>query len=259
MVNKAATAVTNAKKKVGSPSLLAWIPRWSSTKGTFKMAQLDFAADDRGVLQPQGSNPINPGGPLCATWDQLLGLAKEIDRMYVGADHRKVTTLPAWTSLYKQAPRNIPYMTSAGTMTSKTVPTIPCHNCGVILPIEFYQVDHHMPQADGDDLHILKVLRALGGTTSGSTGAKAAAYKANTMASHSLNPKGRDRTYNHLSQPSGPGKWDTNELGSAFVSAVVFANARTHVARMCKNSILNLVPLCPECNREKSDYHKPFA
>ncbi len=33
-----------------------------------------------------------PGGTLCATWDQLQDLAREIDKMYVGADH------PTWTS-----------------------------------------------------------------------------------------------------------------------------------------------------------------
>lgn len=142
MVNAAATAVRNSKKGlVGPPSVLKWVIRWRSAKGTFNKDPLDFAADNRGILQSQGPNPLVPGGPLCATWDQL----QEIGKMYVGADHREAKALPTWTSFYKQAPRDIPCMTSSGATTLKTVRTIPCHNCGVILPSEFCQVDHKQP------------------------------------------------------------------------------------------------------------------
>lgn len=182
MVNAAATAVRNATKRVvGTPSVLKWVTRWRSTKGRFNKDPLDFAADNRGILQPQGPNPLVRRRPTVCNLGPTPG-SSQGDRQDVRRRGPPAgQALPAWTSFYKQAPRDIPYMTSSGATTLKTVRTIPCHNCGVILPIEFYQVDHHMPQADGDELHILKLLRALGGTTSRPTGAKAAACKANAI------------------------------------------------------------------------------
>ncbi len=136
---------------------------------------------------------------------------------------------------------------------------MPCHNCGVILPLEFLQVDHHMPQTGGDDLHILKTMRGLGMTRTAASGAKGTALVSGTLGTLTVNPKGRDRMYNHLLIASAADKWTTSEQGDAFLSLLGFASAINDVARMCKNSLLNLVPLCPECNRVKSDWIKPIV
>ncbi len=185
--------------------------------------------------------------------------AQRLDKLYVGSNHLDVKVDKQWQSFYKLQPRNVAYMNGAGAIVNKMRPTIPCHNCGVILPVEFYQVDHHMPQAGGADLHTLKLVRALGGTVLPPTGSKGLAYQGGGLGGKSATPRGRDRTYNHLTTPSAQDKWKTTERGSAFIGVVRDVGATSDLARICKNIVLNLVPLCSECNQTKSDWVRPRA
>lgn len=97
---------------------------------------------------------------------------------------RALTWLDAkanWKRMYPHASRSVPYMDNTGALINKSQPTMPCHNCGVVLPFEFLQVDHQKPQSDTDGLHILKMLRVLGGTTATPTGSKGLAFLGNTL------------------------------------------------------------------------------
>lgn len=185
-------------------------------------------------------------------------LAERIDELNIGADHLRAKLDLTWLALYQHADRSIGFMDSAGTVAPRPVKTLPCHNCGIVIPVDCIQVDHYMPQAGGEDLYTLKVLRALGLTKmapSGSKGLRVAS--GNRLSGMVLHPKGRSQgNYNHLSNTSDAGKWTTSQKGNAFLSLLNFIDALPDLKRACKNTLLNLVPLCGACNREKSDYVK---
>lgn len=258
MYNKAVSAIRAARRKIGKPVPFDWVRRYHGASGSIsKINNIDFAVDHLGVLREQGGKVIL-ATPRLLTWTQALAIATQIDQLNVGANHLIVKTNPNWLRIYKDSPRNISYMDAQGAIVTKSENTMPCHNCGVILAHEFLQVDHHMPQADGSDLHILKTMRALGLTRLPASGAKGSAIATTLLTTLTVNPKGRDRTYNHLLVPSAIDKWTTSSEGDAFLSLLAYVSALNDVSRMCRNSILNLVPLCPECNRVKSDWIKPL-
>lgn len=257
MANKAAVAIRKARAMVGSPTPWSWVSGYCGQGGKIFEVDTSFAVDNAGVLNVQGGKVIATL-PRLLTWEQATFYATQIDQFNVGANHLAVKTNPAWLRIYKNSPRNVSYMDAQGAIAIRSENTMPCHNCGVILPHEFLQVDHHMPQADGSDLHILKIMRALGMTNSPASGAKGSAIATTLRSTLTLNPKGRDRSYNHLVAPSATDKWTTSDQGDAFLSLLACVSALSDVSRMCKNSILNLVPLCPECNRIKSDWIKPI-
>lgn len=256
--NKAVRVIAQAKRLVGSPSIYKWLNKTHAAAGVITVTTTTQIAFDA-----QGAKDITGGvvgsGPSPLTWIQATAFAKTIDQLNVGANHLLVKNNATWRQIYKLGTRNVAYMLANGTTTAKAESTMPCHNCGVILPLEFLQIDHHMPQAGGSDLHILKTLRALGMTTQAASGSKGQALAGGNLSALVVNPKARDRSYDHLLTASNQNKWTTNARGDAFLTLFESVNGRTDLARMCMNTILNLVPLCPECNRVKSDWVKPTA
>lgn len=92
-----------------------------------------------------------------------------------------------------------------------------------------------------------------------SGGSKGQAIASGNLSSLVVNPKARDRSYNHLANTSHRDKWTTTAQGDAFLTLFEAVGGRADLARMCMNTSLNLVPLCPECNRVKSDWIRPIA
>jgi hypothetical protein len=256
-MNKAKTAITTAQKTIGNPSIHVWVHQYSGIAGVInRVVATDIAVDSQGVLASV-NGLVRSDLPRLLTWQEAMNYATAIDRLNVG-NHLNVKENVDWRRMYLLGSRDVGYVDAAGTFSTKKEDTIPCHNCGVVLPLEFLQVDHHMPQADGVDLHLLKTMRAMGLTTTAASGKKGVAFGANTLSTVTINPRARDRTYNHLLTASPAGKWTTNLKGNAFLSLIVYSNGKTDVGRMCQNSLLNLVPLCAECNRVKSDYIRPM-
>lgn len=259
-MNKAVVAIREAKRKIGNPMLHKWIDRYHGANGAIaEVVGFSMAVDGNGVLAALGGS-VTGTLPRLLTWADATTYAQQIDALNVGADHLNVKLNVDWCRMYQLAPRNVSYMAANGTVAPNSESTLPCHNCGIVLPLPFLQVDHMMPQAGGEDLHLLKTLRALGLATSAATGAKGLALGNGTLLTTLvIQPKARDRSYNHLANATPAAKWTTSDRGDAFLSLLVYAGAKADVARMCKNSLLNLVPLCPECNRVKSDWIRPIV
>lgn len=260
--NKAKVAIgdaeTRLRQKAGSSVI--WIDRWDGVLGkTVKNATHSTPVDKDGVVAIGNNGLYATSSPRALTWLDAKAMAKKIDDMNVSSDHLQVKSDDNWKRMYQYASRSVPYMDQTGALGTKTLPTMPCHNCGVVLPFEFLQVDHQKPQSDTDGLHILKMLRVLGGTTAVATGSKGLAFVGNTLNIVDVFPKARDRSYNYLANATPANKWATNEKGSAFLSLIAYVSGMDDVQRMCKNSLLNLAPLCSACNLVKSDWTKPIV
>jgi hypothetical protein len=144
---------------------------------------------------------------------------------------------------------------------------MPCHNCGVVLPIQSIEVDHQNPQAGGR--FVLKIFRTIGLTTTGPIGAKGGAYAfdrafnrgkdfKSTLIHPNYREMGSDSYLTEASRYTGydttpVSKWTTTVEGSLLLSAFAFVNAMNDLNRFCMNSVLNLVPLCRACNGAKGN------
>jgi hypothetical protein len=255
--NKATRVIEDALRKIGGRrAKQKWIDGYSGQAGVITKHPTDQAAvDGEGVLAIR-AGMADPTMPRILTWADATVHARNIDEVNSGSAYTNVKNLSTWQHIYQVESRYITYMNPAGHLVPNFESSVPCHNCGVVLPMSFVQVDHYMPQAGSADYHVLKTLRAFGMTAMGPTGSKGLAAIAHNLGALVVNPKMRNRLFGHLKTTTTPGgKWTTNELGNAFLSLVVFAGptAQADVSRMCRNSLLNLVPLCPQCNGIKND------
>jgi hypothetical protein len=150
---------------------------------------------------------------------------------------------------------------------------MPCHNCGVLLPLQSIEVDHQNPQAGGR--FVLKIFRIIGLTTQGPIGAKGVAYVFNQRHNQgkgfkieSIYPNYRELgSASYLTEASRntgfdttpSAKWTTTVQRSLLLSAFAFAGALNDLNRFCMNSVLNLVPLCRGCNGAKGNIQRTVA
>lgn len=258
--NLAKTAVEAALLRV-KESTAVRMDMVSATNGVFtRSATTSMAADQYGVLAVVNGH-FSAGTPRLLSKAEARTIALKIDALAVGSDHLNVKNNTDWQRIYQRSARNYPVMDAHGNVGQQNIDTVPCHNCGIIVPVSMAQIDHHMPQAvGGESLYTLKMARSLGLTEQGAVRGKGAAIGAGNLATLVLHPRGRDSTYNHLYNVSAAKKWTTNDKGNAFFSLLAHCpGALVSVQERCKNSVLNLVPLCSECNRNKSDWVKHIA
>lgn len=208
--------------------------------------------------------PRDPDTDVILTMEEAVDFANAIDTMYVGSSHTDVKTNTTWKAMYHMKDRPMAFKGTVAHSgpTHVMITTIPCHSCGIILPDDAIQVDHYMPQASVESLYVTKTLRVLGLTTGAATGIKGTRFDINTAAyltDDKIYPKGRDRgNLAYLSNNTPNPKWTTNEKGAAFLSLVASVDGLDDFGRMCKNSLLNLTPLCGLCNQRKSNIEKPI-
>jgi hypothetical protein len=254
--NKVTSIVTAAKKKIPwiKSSMLGvqWIDFWEGAAGVIRQRQgWQVRIDAKAVYC--GSSHL-----LHSDADRI---GRRIDGLNNGADHLNVKYDHLWLQAYQLANRGMDVMDTAGALVNPKpqMQTMPCHNCGIILPLDALQVDHYMPQAGGDDLYTLKMLRSMDMCTSGPTGSKGTAIFGR-FGWGTIHPKGRARgSFGHLSTTSSPqAKWSTNEVGHCFLSLIQLGGGMVDLKRICKNSSLNLTPLCGHCNRQKSNQIRPI-
>jgi hypothetical protein len=251
-------AVTEIAKKLKNSSSPLWIDKWEGKNG--KISQVRGLPVSVSVSVHHNGVIVHNGQQMILTAQDALNLATSIDALNVGADHLEVKNNPTWKSIYRHDTRGVSFVNAAGAMITRQLDTIPCHNCGIVLPPDCIQVDHHMPQAGGEDLYALKTLRALGLTSVAASGSKGMAVLGRGLNNLRVNPKERARgNYDHLVNPTAAAKWSTNDSGTAFLSLLAYVkDGLNSVKSMCKNNLLNLTPLCGACNREKSDWIKPL-
>jgi hypothetical protein len=250
--NSANTAIKEAYKRLAQVPKsgvtgIRGIPMWKGVGGV--------------ISQSSGLEVVTqPGGSLdfpYATKATMEALAAKIQQVYVGSDHLTVKDNTDWKRMYQVGNRTMNRMATDGSVGNYSMQAVPCHNCGLITPFSGIQVDHAMPQKDGN--YVLKVFRALGLTVAGASGAKGTAMAGTGLGTLVMNPKGRaPGDYDHLEFGTAANKWTTNDKGTALLSLFMLADAFDDLSRFCMNSLLNLVPLCRACNGTKSDWVRPI-
>ncbi|ARK08851.1 hypothetical protein A6C57_00200 [Fibrella sp. ES10-3-2-2] len=180
--------------------------------------------------------------------------------------HAEVRKDDKWLSMYGYKPNtSVLFRDKLGNDNLKPIEGMACHNCGIVLPLKLIEVDHHMPQSDGEYLYTLKTLRALGLTLKPAEGSKGLNFE--TWAFKNFKVPVKERTFGKTRQATGTytsdqQKWLPNEKGKAFLSLcahVLQPSGITVLSEACKNTYLNLVPLCRACNGNKSDYYNPIV
>jgi hypothetical protein len=250
-------SINSVKLKKPEISGLTWFQQWHGVNGSItKKGNDEIARYQENIGENVIVNPI-------LTFSEAKEIAIKIDKLNVGSEHTEVKNNNVWRAAYQYADRGMKFMNNLGNIEKYYIETIPCHNCGIILSFDTMQVDHQMPQAGSEDLYTLKTLRAFGMTESGPTGSKGNVVMAgNKINSIDIFPKNRRIAgYKHLRDSTPGDKWSTNIKGRAFLSLIAYggSDCRETLAKVCKNSLLNLTPLCPECNREKSDTVRPIV
>ena len=198
-------------------------------------------------------------------YDGAKSFTNQIDKMYIGSEHTNVKQNKVWKKMYLCEKRTLSFIDSLGHTIQKYVTSMPCHNCGVLLPIESIEVDHQNPQVGGR--YVLKILRILGLTTAAATGFKGGLYvlhggNTSKLKTEQIYPNARsmgDASYLTTAATTAAAKWTTTAEGSLLLSAFAYAGAMDDLDRFCMNSVLNLVPRCRACNGAKGNLQRAVA
>jgi hypothetical protein len=201
-----------------------------------------------------------------------LQIAQSLDfyATNVGKHREMLISNPRWQRFYQVAQRNLPYVIG-NQQQFKPVLTVPCVACGVCLPTSIIEVDHQRPQSGGEQHAVCKALRPLDLTIASPHGTKGLALQkdfrnpigikaawGSTKKPVVKEPKGVaiSRTSQLPVLKSGSDKakrYTLNSTGSAFLSLFEKAGALPQLENACMNSFANLRPLCPTCNKAKSN------
>lgn len=192
--------------------------------------------------------------------EEILALLEGVSQVSVGSKHRDVLNNDAWRTMYGfQDSVSFPAINELGHGAHAHEPAMPCHNCGIVLPVFALEIDHRHAQVDDARQAMIKMMRALGHTSQGPSGHKGQ-YLLNptTVAPRFIAPKNNQRgqrsmwdaiAKSTISKPAESLIWCIGALSDA--NQKKFINA-------CKNSLTNLRPMCRKCNGEKSNAWLPL-
>lgn len=180
------------------------------------------------------------------------------------ADHKDAKQIPAWQTLYHQGNRAMKYMAPNGAIADGALQvTYPCHYCGIILPEELIQVDHHKPQAF-PGLGVLKVFHSLSMpngtllTTNVAQGVKNT--QINILLGLAMGPLTsvpvKGRAFAAAWAEKGPdlnrdARYTLTDTGKTILTLIEMLQSGA-AERWGVHNLLNLVPACPKCNNAKS-------
>ncbi|SDX47310.1 hypothetical protein SAMN05518669_10511 [Variovorax sp. YR634] len=214
--------------------------------------------------------------------DQLLSKDDAIDHAsFIDANtttfasdtqaHRNILNNPLWKKLFGIQQRQL-LQRDAKSLTESTHPfeSAPCAICGICLPISLIEIDHDHPTAGIDDAPVLKMLRAMAMTVYGPKGPMGQAIlrqKNEGFESSEIpdnlrlhKPKGQLgylRSYELAPAPIAPytGKYlrhTTVDSGNVLLSLMYSkGDLKFKFVNACRNSVVNLAPLCKQCNTRK--------
>ena len=283
------------------------MPTWNDINATFNLnnsakaamtinANWNFAPMGGGnvLVRDPGVPPLGAhttysiGGVGAINAGRAADIINEATTLCVGTggdDHTSVKTYAVWRTLYGYAPRPVNKIDNAGAVgVYLGVNTIPCHYCGIVLPVELIQIDHQKPKAAGSrGAAILKVLHSLPsallmptlttGIHSGSKGGQAGAIVASLGGGLGgvavINPKNRIGFgvafgAAGLGGVTGGGAAKDNQYsltpqGITLLTIWRMLAGVNGVEMTCVNNILNLVPACAFCNGTNGKGSQLFA
>jgi hypothetical protein len=191
-----------------------------------------------------GSNWVPDGlvmGPVVTT-AHVTSFVGIIQRSFAHNQHRNVLTQNVdWRTFYHVAARALTYIDNGGAaMVVAPADTVPCFDCGLVLPLANIHIDHQRPQAGNELEPICKVFRAMGLTIDGPSG-----------------PKGTHAIATWRGQVNGLGsagvntraaKYTLNDVGKMYYTLAHDAGELPTLKTACMNHVINLRPLCSACN-----------
>jgi hypothetical protein len=156
----------------------------------------------------------------------------------------KTNSVP-WRNFYHAAAgRALTYIDNAGNaMLAPVQDTVPCFDCGLVVPLANIHVDHQRPWGGNWLEAVCKVFRAVGLTVGHATGPKGIAADAAYRA-------GIGGVAAGLVAPTRHQKYTLNNIGKIYYTLADFAGAVADntIANQSINHMSNLRPLCNACN-----------
>ena len=145
------------------------VPAYAVDGDTRKIRQTNIQL----LINEHGVGSTN--GVVFLNWKRALEIANDIDTNATGANYSSLKNKEKWMTCYSVRKYLIPHINQLGELVQQELIAVPCHYCGVIIPIKCSQLDHYEPRksrrdapktpvADQDQSSIIKVLRALGCT-----------------------------------------------------------------------------------------------
>lgn len=180
-------------------------------------------------------------------------------------DHKDVKTNGVWQYLYHQDTRQVPFMTAGGAIANGPIAglvTYPCHYCGIILPEELIQVDHHKPQAY-PGLSVLKLFHSFTTPAGVQLTTQMAHGHKNTQINAILGLHGgltrvpvKARIFGaawgekaHTANLTA--RYSLTDTGKTVLTLIEMHYGGGTAHKLALNNLLNLVPACPKCNNAK--------
>lgn len=198
---------------------------------------------------------MNFGEPkllLSMDLSELKKIAGDLSNAYMTkAGYRRVLVDPLWKTLFNVEDRNFDYIEGHATKV-RPMASLPCYQCGLILPAEHITIDHSMPQAGGENHAVLKVFRNLNYNLTVSSGQGHFAHAYANGVTQGL-PTKAGREMNFTDADGKERRYTLSLRGAAVLSAIVEATSMHDVKTACMHSAFNLRPYCAKCNIKKSN------
>ncbi|MGN6232565.1 MAG: hypothetical protein ACTHNZ_15555 [Trinickia sp.] len=183
--------------------------------------------------------------------DEAAEIGKLLTAAYMTTDYRRVLQDPYWMQLFNVQDRDFNYIEGT-TPHTNTESSLPCHNCGLILPASHITIDHTKPQAGGQDQAILKVLRGLYRGLTMMPGSGHMAYAYSSGATDPL-PTKAGRAASSSSEFEKERRYTLTAKGMTMLSVLIASTGFQPVLNACMHSAFNLRPYCAKCNISKSN------
>jgi hypothetical protein len=222
-------------------------------------------------LLPGESAVMLQGSSGRFTFDQIYAIALIIDELsYAESTYDNIVRQRLFRLLYQVAQRGIQYVDGV-TPGLKTMDSLPCQNCGLLLPLSHMTIDHVRPQTGGEVEAVAKVLRILGFTMAGPTSPKSQQLQAGVQSamrhqqglSIGLHNMSMERVVTAVPTKPGRGpkvvtstvldRYSLNWEGYLFYSLVKGLGCITQLQTRCMHSLVNLKPLCGPCNGSRGN------
>jgi hypothetical protein len=164
-----------------------------------------------------------------AAFDDLLVSYAQAPTTYRNIKHNQ-----EWQGIYNFAMRPISYSDKVGGLHQVVEATIPCRQCGIVLPFKLVSIDHSHAQAGSELAPIFKFFRALGLTNQSPSGQKGQQFS-NMAASVG-------------GSFAGDNSSSLNPVGVIIFSMFRNSGYWTNLKALTMHNFINLRPVCSFCN-----------
>jgi len=198
-----------------------------------------FHLHRNGQLATGGTCQLRQNGSNAVQGQITLANMEAIDHILVTyskspTTYRNIKHEQYWQAIYHHAMRLVSYVDKEGTLRQQSELTIPCRQCGLVLPFKLVTIDHSAAQKGNALDPIFKFFRALGLTNQDPSG-----------------PKGQTMSYmagNVGGTFGGNGNYCLNPVGIIYFSLFRNSGYWNNLKALTLHNFLNLRPVCSFCN-----------